>query len=191
VLVNAASATRTYNATVVPTCTKRDQGDVACTVSIAVDEYTPIAQLSLQQVFADGTTVRLTCTVRLCLSPRLIGCAGRSGIHRVPGRAVADGDAAHAGLAVRRARGHARHAEGRHAGCGRGRRRCRWWCCEREAHGAQFEQQYYDDADLELFLATMGLPRPDPVVVIGPNDPSNPGTEGTSSRARPSCRNGR
>jgi subtilase family serine protease len=41
----------------------------------------------------------------------------------------------------------------------------------------EFEQQYYDDADLRLFFDEMGLPRNTPVKVIGYNDETNPGIE--------------
>eukprot|EP00026_Physarum_polycephalum_P003874 Phypoly_transcript_03890.p1 GENE.Phypoly_transcript_03890~~Phypoly_transcript_03890.p1 ORF type:complete len:751 (+),score=110.62 Phypoly_transcript_03890:108-2255(+) len=42
---------------------------------------------------------------------------------------------------------------------------------------AEFEQQYYDDADNLLYFKAMGLPYDTPVTVIGPNDQSNPGGE--------------
>jgi tripeptidyl-peptidase I len=41
----------------------------------------------------------------------------------------------------------------------------------------EFEQQYYDEADLRGFLTDMGLPSDAPVDVIGPNDQTNPGVE--------------
>lgn len=41
----------------------------------------------------------------------------------------------------------------------------------------EFEQQYYDEADLMLFFEEMGLPSDTPVTVVGPNNQSNPGVE--------------
>jgi len=42
----------------------------------------------------------------------------------------------------------------------------------------EFEQQYYDPADLQLFFEETGIRGQDtPVTVIGPNDPTNPGGE--------------
>eukprot|EP00698_Gefionella_okellyi_P004810 TRINITY_DN14450_c0_g1_i1.p1 TRINITY_DN14450_c0_g1~~TRINITY_DN14450_c0_g1_i1.p1 ORF type:complete len:715 (-),score=163.16 TRINITY_DN14450_c0_g1_i1:31-2175(-) len=41
----------------------------------------------------------------------------------------------------------------------------------------EFEQQYYDDADLQLFFQEMGIRNEAPVTVIGPNDQTNPGVE--------------
>eukprot|EP00026_Physarum_polycephalum_P003767 Phypoly_transcript_03781.p1 GENE.Phypoly_transcript_03781~~Phypoly_transcript_03781.p1 ORF type:complete len:566 (+),score=94.40 Phypoly_transcript_03781:39-1700(+) len=41
----------------------------------------------------------------------------------------------------------------------------------------EFEQQYYDEADLLFFFKEMGLPYDTPVTVVGPNNQSNPGIE--------------
>ncbi len=48
---------------------------------------------------------------------------------------------------------------------------------------AEFLDQYYSPDDLEMFFKFMGLPN-QPVNVIGPNDPSNPG-EGLCTFALP------
>eukprot|EP01125_Pyxidicula_operculata_P003375 TRINITY_DN1404_c0_g1_i1.p1 TRINITY_DN1404_c0_g1~~TRINITY_DN1404_c0_g1_i1.p1 ORF type:complete len:544 (-),score=159.79 TRINITY_DN1404_c0_g1_i1:51-1682(-) len=42
---------------------------------------------------------------------------------------------------------------------------------------AQFLQQYYDPSDLQTFQSQNGLPNQPVSKVIGPNDPTNPGTE--------------
>jgi hypothetical protein len=41
----------------------------------------------------------------------------------------------------------------------------------------EFEQQYYSPSDLTMFFVEMGLDTSTPVIVIGPNNITDPGVE--------------